>query len=88
MPCSRPEGWAARPTRLSRRISSRTTWDRDRPACAAHGFPKFPDPTFPDGRISLSIPSSINTKSTQFALAAQTCTRLIPAGLPYSHRGG
>ena len=61
----------------------------DAVACMrAHGFPKFPDPTFPDGRISLSIPSSINTKSTQFALAAQTCTRLIPAGLPYSHRGG
>jgi hypothetical protein len=54
----------------------------------SHGFADFPDPTFPDGHFSLSIPSSINTASTQFTQAAQTCTKLIPAGLPDSHPGG
>lgn len=53
----------------------------------AHGFPGFPDPTFPNGQVSLSIPPSINTRSTQFAQAARTCARLIPDGLPYSHPG-
>jgi hypothetical protein len=54
----------------------------------SHGFAAFPDPTFSDGHFSLSIPSSINTKSAQFTQAAQTCTKLIPAGLPDSHTGG
>jgi hypothetical protein len=54
----------------------------------SHGITGFPDPTFPGGRVSLSIPSSIDTKSRQFTQAAQTCTRLIPAGLPYSRPSG
>jgi hypothetical protein len=54
----------------------------------SHGITNFPDPTFPGGRVSLSIPSSIDTKSRQFTQAAQTCTKLIPAGLPYSRPGG
>jgi hypothetical protein len=54
----------------------------------SHGITKFPDPTFPGGRVNLSIPSSIDTKSRQFTQAAQTCTKLIPAGLPYSRPGG
>ena len=54
----------------------------------SHGITNFPDPTFPGGRVSLSIPSSIDTKSRQFTQAAQTCTQLIPAGLPYSRPGG
>jgi hypothetical protein len=49
----------------------------------SHGIADFPDPTFSGGHASVSIPSSINTKSTQFTQAAHTCTRLIPAGLPY-----
>jgi hypothetical protein len=61
----------------------------DAAACMrSHGFAGFPDPTFSDGHVSLSIPSSINTTSTQFTQAAQTCTKLIPTGLPYSHPGG
>jgi len=48
----------------------------------SHGITSFPDPTFPGGRANLpTIPSSIDTKSRQFTQAAQTCTRLIPAGL-------
>jgi len=54
----------------------------------SHGITNFPDPTFPGGRVNLSIPSSIDTKSRQFTQAAQTCTQLIPAGLPYSRAGG
>ena len=54
----------------------------------SHGITGFPDPTFPGGRVNLSIPSSIDTTSRQFTQAAQTCTRLIPAGLPYSRSGG
>jgi hypothetical protein len=54
----------------------------------SHGISDFPDPTFPGGRVNLSIPSSIDTTSGQFTHAAQTCTKLIPAGLPYSRPGG
>ena len=54
----------------------------------SHGITDFPDPTFPGGRVNLSIPSSIDTRSRQFTQAAQTCTKLIPAGLPYSRPGG
>jgi hypothetical protein len=54
----------------------------------SHGITSFPDPTFPGGRVSFSIPSSIDTKSRQFTQAAHTCTKLIPAGLPYSRPGG
>lgn len=50
----------------------------------SHGISDFPDPTFPDGRVSLNIPSSIDTSSPQFTRARQICDRLIPAGLPYS----
>jgi len=54
----------------------------------SHGITGFPDPTFPGGRLNLQIPSSIDTTSRQFSQAAQTCTKLIPAGLPYSRPGG
>lgn len=50
----------------------------------SHGINGFPDPTFPGGRLSLSIPSSIDTTSPRYTRAARTCTKLIPAGLPYS----
>jgi hypothetical protein len=54
----------------------------------SHGFSNFPDPTFPGGRVSLPVPSGIDTKSRQFTQAAQTCIRLIPAGLPGTRPGG
>lgn len=53
----------------------------------SHRITNFPDPTFPGGRLNLSIPSSINTNSRQFNQAARICTRLIPAGLPDSRSG-
>ena len=45
----------------------------------SHGITNFPDPTFPGGRVNLSIPSSIDTKSRQFIEAERTCIRIIPA---------
>ena len=54
----------------------------------SHGITNFPDPTFPGGRVNLSIPSGIDTRSRQFTQAAQTCTKLIPAGLPGTRPGG
>ena len=51
----------------------------------SHGITGFPDPAFSNGQVSLNIPSSVDTSSTQFTHAEQICTKLIPAGLPYSH---
>lgn len=54
----------------------------------AHGFPGFPDPAFPNGHLRLDIPSSVDQDTPRFKRAAATCTKLIPAGLPYSSSGG
>ena len=54
----------------------------------SHGITNFPDPTFSGGGVSFSIPSSIDTTSRQFTQDRQTCTRLIPAGLPDSSGAG
>jgi hypothetical protein len=53
-----------------------------------HGFPGFPDPTFQDSGVQLTMPSSINQDSSRFRNAATTCTKLIPAGLPYTRPRG
>lgn len=53
-----------------------------------HGFPGFPDPTFQNNNVVLHIPSSIDSHSPRFKRAAATCTRLIPAGLPYNGSSG
>jgi hypothetical protein len=50
----------------------------------SHGIPDFPDPTFQNGNVQTNIPSSIDQDASQFKSAATICTRLIPAGLPYS----
>jgi hypothetical protein len=54
----------------------------------SHGFPAFPDPTFPNNGVTLHIPSSINTNSSKFTSAATTCTKLIRPGLPYTKPSG
>jgi hypothetical protein len=54
----------------------------------SHGFAGFPDPTFLNNSVQANIPTSINQDSSQFKSAATICTRLIPAGLPYSKPGG
>jgi hypothetical protein len=53
-----------------------------------HGFSGFPDPTFPENGVKLDIPSSIDTNSSRFTRAATICTKLIPAGLPYTKPSG
>jgi hypothetical protein len=53
----------------------------------SHGFANFPDPTFQNNSAQVNIPSSINQNSSQFTSAATICTKLIPAGLPGTHRG-
>jgi len=53
-----------------------------------HGFPGFPDPTFPDSGVQVAIPSSIDQNSARFTTAATICTKLIPAGLPYTRPRG
>jgi hypothetical protein len=50
----------------------------------SHGFADFPDPTFQSNNVQTNIPASINQDSSQFRSAAGICTKLIPAGLPYS----
>ena len=50
----------------------------------SHGSPDFPDPTFQNDNVQTNIPSSVNQDAPAFKRAAGTCTRLIPAGLPYS----
>jgi len=50
----------------------------------SHGFPAFPDPTFQNSNVQTNIPASVNQDAPSFKHAAATCTKLIPAGLPYS----
>jgi len=50
----------------------------------SHGFPDFPDPTFQNNNVQTNIPSSIDQDASRFRSAAMICTKLIPAGLPYS----
>jgi hypothetical protein len=53
-----------------------------------HGITNFPDPIFSGGNVNFPIPSSVNSNSTQFNQARQTCQKLIPAGLPDSGSAG
>jgi hypothetical protein len=64
--------------------AGRTDYLKAAACMRSHGFPGFPDPTFPNGNIHLNIPSSINQASAPYRSAATICTKLIPAGLPYS----
>jgi hypothetical protein len=54
----------------------------------SHGISNFPDPVFSGGNVNFPIPSSVNSNSTQFVEARQTCQKLIPAGLPDSGSQG
>jgi hypothetical protein len=54
-------------------------------ACVrSHGFPDFPDPTFQNNPVQANVPSSIDQDASRFKSVAEICTKLIPAGLPYS----
>jgi hypothetical protein len=54
----------------------------------SHGIANFPDPIFSGGNVNFPIPSNINSNSTQFNQARQSCQKLIPAGLPDSGSAG
>jgi hypothetical protein len=64
--------------------ADRTDYLKAAACMRSHGFPDFPDPTFESNNVQTNIPSSINRDSSPFKRAASTCTKLIPAGLPYS----
>lgn len=68
--------------------ADRTDYLRAAACMRSHGFPDFPDPTFRNGSVQTNIPSSIGQDSSRFRSAAAICTKLIPAGLPYSSAGG
>ena len=64
--------------------ADRTDYLRAAACMRARGFPQFPDPSFPNNTVRVNIPRTIDQNSPQFKRAALTCTKLIPAGLPYS----
>jgi hypothetical protein len=64
--------------------ADRTDYLRAAACMRSHGFPGFPDPTFQTNNVRTNVPSSIDQDSAQFKSAAKICTKLIPAGLPYS----
>ena len=50
----------------------------------AHGIPGFPDPVISGTQVQFPIPAGVDPNSAQFTQARQICSRIIPAGLPYS----
>jgi hypothetical protein len=51
----------------------------------SHGIANFPDPSFSNGQVELPmLDRVVDTHSTRFTRAEQTCRKLIPSGLPYS----
>jgi hypothetical protein len=79
---------AAAPQRPTITAADRGDYLRAASCMRSHGFGGFPDPTFPDNSVQTNIPSSIDQDSSQFKRAAAICTKLIPAGLPYSQPSG
>ncbi len=77
IPSGRPQGQTIT-------AADRTDYLKGAACMRSHGFPAFPDPTFPNNNVTLDIPSSINQDSSRYNSAATICTKLIPAGLPYS----
>jgi hypothetical protein len=53
----------------------------------SQGIPDFPDPTFGNNTVTFNVPPSIDPNSPQAKNAEAICVKLIPPGLPYSHRG-
>jgi hypothetical protein len=68
--------------------ADRTDYLKATACMRSHGYPDFPDPTFQNNTVQGNVSSSINQDSTRFKSAATICTKLIPAGLPYSGNRG
>jgi hypothetical protein len=64
--------------------ADRTAYLKAAACMRSHGYPAFPDPTFENSTVQASVPSGIDQESPLFKRVAATCTKLIPAGLPYS----
>ena len=54
----------------------------------SHGVPNFPDPTFQNNSVEFNTTTPIDTNSSQYKTALDTCQKLIPTGLPYSRPSG
>ena len=78
---------AASPAGPTITLADRAAYLRAAACMRSHGVSGFPDPTFPNGTVETNIPSSINQDAASFKTAAAICTKLIPAGLPYSRAG-
>jgi hypothetical protein len=81
IPLPSPEGYTVT-------AADRADYLRAAACMRSHGFLDFPDPTFENDDVRTDIPASIDQDSPQFRSAASICTRLIPAGLPYSKPSG
>jgi hypothetical protein len=68
--------------------TDRTDYLKAAACMRSHGYADFPDPTFQNNTVQANVPSSINQDSPRFKSAATICTKLIPAGLPYSRPTG
>ena len=51
-------------------------------ACASNGVPNFPDSavSVSGGRVELNVPAGVDTNSSQFQSAEQTCRKDLPNG--------
>jgi hypothetical protein len=64
--------------------ADRTDYLKAAACMRSHGYAAFPDPTFQNNTVQARVPSTIDQDSPPFKRVAATCTKLIPAGLPYS----
>jgi hypothetical protein len=64
--------------------ADRTDYLKAAACMRSHGDAAFPDPTFQNNTVQARVPSTIDQDSPPFKRVAATCTKLIPAGLPYS----
>jgi hypothetical protein len=87
-PCNRLLPYVGKPKGPTITPADQADYLKGAQCMRSHGFPDFPDPTFPNSSVQLDIPSSIDTNSSKFNSAAATCTKLIPAGLPYTRPNG
>ena len=85
--CSRLHPLDGRPGSQTITLADQADYLRAAACMRSHGFPGFPDPTFQDGSVTAIVPASVDQDTPKFKRAAATCTKLIPAGLPYSSAG-
>lgn len=85
--CSRLHPLDGRPEGQTITLADQAYYLRAAACMRSHGFPSFSDPTFQDGSVTANVPLSVDQDAPRFKRAAATCTKLIPAGLPYSSAG-